>query len=583
MRSFSVAAAAPEGALDGVSSVSPLHALAVSAPSPMPDTLASLSAARSFNVIPQPSNALAVNTNISGAATQATGDVFTALDPASPTAGADAANALFAGSGINVDPANIQIVGAASSIGLYDGSLAGLGVGPGLLLTSGTMPGTVNLDPGFGWDNGMAGDADLDTVVNQVFATQSYDASSITFSFNNTDPAVTGISFNAVFGSEEYPEWVDAFVDVAAVMVNGQNYAFFNNDPNAPLSVVSPNLAAGYFNDNADGHLPIEYDGVSNLLTITAPVQMGMNTIKIAIADTGDHILDSGLFLSNFKGTNIGSGGVTQEVPCTSGDDVVTGSNAAEHIDGQEGNDSISAGGGNDVVLGGIGDDSLDGGKGDDYLEGGDGKDSVNGGKGADVIQETSHDTIKGGAGIDTLKLAHGTWTAGETIVFNETIKFADGTKASHVEKFDFTGGSGNDTVTGGKYDDLLSGTGGTDSLNGGAGADHLDGGADADMLTGGLGADTFVYHNDSVGAGQDTIVDFSHAQGDVIELSHLDVANEGHFTIATSFSGVAGEIVISDTGNGYLVAADLTGDAVADLGILVMSQTALVASDFNW
>ncbi len=53
-----------------------------------------------------------------------------------------------------------------------------------------------------------------------------------------------------MFGSDEFPEWVDQFVDCAIFMVNGVNYALFNHDPTHPLSVVSSNLAAGYFQDN---------------------------------------------------------------------------------------------------------------------------------------------------------------------------------------------------------------------------------------------------------------------------------------------------------------------------------------------
>ena len=70
------------------------------------------------------------------------------------------------------------------------------------------------------------------------------------------------------------------------------------HDPNHPLSVISPNLAAGYFVDNASGALPTEYDGVSAKLKFVAPIQPGANTITIGIADTGDAILDSGMFVS---------------------------------------------------------------------------------------------------------------------------------------------------------------------------------------------------------------------------------------------------------------------------------------------
>lgn len=153
-------------------------------------------------------------------------------------------NALLApNSGIVVDPGSIQLQAVGESVNFYDGGLQG--IGSGLLLTSGFTPGTANTSTSFGGDNSLAGNAALDAVVNTVFQTQSFNATTLTFSFTVTDPTATSVSFDLVFGSEEYPEWVDAYVDVAVVLVNGVNVALFNHDPNHPLSVISPNLAAG--------------------------------------------------------------------------------------------------------------------------------------------------------------------------------------------------------------------------------------------------------------------------------------------------------------------------------------------------
>lgn len=400
---------------------------------------------------------------------------FTVADPSQAGAVADA---LMGGTaGITIDPASVQIVDGSSSLMFYDGSSPELGIGPGLLLTTGTTPGTTNTDTGFGVDNGMPGDPALDAVVNAVFNTSSYDATTVSFTFDVTDPSITGISFNLLFGSEEYPEWVDQFVDIGAVVVNGTNVAYFGNDPSAPLSVLSSNLAAGYFNDNADSHLPIEYDGVSNLLTISAPVHMGTNTIEIGIADTGDHILDSGMFISHLIGTTgSGSGGVTIDVPCTPGDDVKTGTLAAETFDAGDGNDTIDGSGGNDTILGGIGNDVLKGSDGNDYLDGGDGTDTVNGGAGNDVITETSGDNINGGSGIDTLILNETTAATGQVFSFaaelTDNSKLPDGTVVQSIEQVNFLGSVFADSITGGSGNDQFTGNGGKDTINGGNGTD---------------------------------------------------------------------------------------------------------------
>ncbi|MEI8012621.1 MAG: choice-of-anchor L domain-containing protein [Candidatus Omnitrophota bacterium] len=289
------------------------------------------------------------------------------------------------------------------AVNFYDGSLTALGIGAGLLFTTGTTPGMTNTVGWFGQDNSAAsgffynGDADIDAVVNSVFQTQSYDATTLSFDFTVSDTAATSVSFDIVFGSDEYPEWVDQFVDCAIVTVNGVNYALFNHDPAHPLSVVSSNLAAGYFQDNAADPvtgaslLPIEYDGVSHGLKIIAPIIAGgaTNHIKIGIADTGDHIYDSGMFIANFAAGVIPGSGVvsTQSGSCTESSDVVTGSTQDEYFDLKAGNDTLYAGAGDDIVVAGQGNDVVYGGSGNDEMMGGGGDDTLDGGDGiADTV-----------------------------------------------------------------------------------------------------------------------------------------------------------------------------------------------------
>jgi len=297
--------------------------------------------------------------------------------------------------GVAIEAGSVQVRASAdSAISLYDGSLAPLGIGAGLLITSGTVPGTTNTVGWFGQSNAYAsgfmnGDADIDAIINRVFQTKSYDATSLSFAFRITDPTAVSISFDLVFGSDEYPEWVDQFVDAAVVIINGVNYALFEQNPNRPLSVLSPNLAAGYFQNNANNSLPVEYDGVSRVLRIVAPILGGgaLNTIKIAVADAGDHIYDSGLFISGLRaGTTPGQGLVTRpSSPCTESSDYVSGGLSGESFDLLGGDDSCFAGGGSDIVDGGAGNDTIDGGSGDDFLKGGAGNDSLIGGAGSDT------------------------------------------------------------------------------------------------------------------------------------------------------------------------------------------------------
>ena len=296
-------------------------------------------------------------------------------------------------SGLTISGPIVLKASGANAVNFYANSLADLGIGNGLLLTSGTTPGTTNTVGWFGTDNSIwpdtfyNGDADIDAVVNTVFQTQSYDATTLEFDVT-AGASATSVSFDLVFGSDEYPEWVDQFVDCAIFMVNGVNYALFNHDANHPLSVVSANLAAGYFQDNGGNVLPIEYDGVSHVLKIVAPITPGaVNHIKIGIADTGDHIYDSGIFITNLAAGNIPGSGVVTTSPgnCTDGADTVTGSAKDEYFDLKGGDDVVYAGAGDDIVVAGAGMDKVFGGSGQDQIKGDQGDDDIDGGDGDDT------------------------------------------------------------------------------------------------------------------------------------------------------------------------------------------------------
>ena len=349
---------------------------------------------------------------------------------------------LAANSGISMIAGSIQLLPSGpSAVNFYDGSLAALGIAAGLLLTSGTTPGTSNTVDWFGDDNsgstGFAnGDPDIDAVVNTVFQTQSYDATTLAFDFTVADPSATSVSFDIVFGSDEYPEWVDQFVDSAVVLVNGVNYALFNHDPMHPLSVVSSNLAAGYFIDNASNVLPIEYDGVSHVLKIVAPIHAGTNTIKIGIADTGDHIYDSGIFLANLAAGNIPGSGVVITPPTagTDNSDTLSGSSKDEYFDLKGGDDTVYAGAGDDIVVAGSGNDVVYGGSGDDDLKGDSGDDTIDGGdgndsavfSGASAEYSVTYDALAGAYLITDSKTGSAS-EGSDTLTATEGVQFSDG------------------------------------------------------------------------------------------------------------------------------------------------------------
>ncbi len=136
---------------------------------------------------------------------------------------------------------------------------------------------------------------------------------------------------------------------------------------------------------------------------------------------------------------------------------------------------------------------------------------------------------------------------------------------------------------------DRLIGTSGGDVLIGGDGADILIGGGGSDLLKGGRGADTFVFQalSDSGAASgtQDQILDFSHAEGDRIDLSAIDAnsrtGGDDAFTLVTWFTKTPGELVSKARPDGYLLQADANGDGVADFTLFVHASAPLTAGDF--
>ncbi len=297
--------------------------------------------------------------------------------------------------GLSIDFNSIDVVygsfidffgtsGDGTSISLYDGGKPEINIGSGILLTSGNAaPNDTNTQSGYGafltYDAEPSA-PDLSEVATAAFpdSGELQDINILEFDFTVTDPFIHGIRFDLVFGSDEYPEFSDSsYVDVAAVFLNGNNIALFNNDASQPLSVIGTNLDVGNFQDNTDGSIPIEYDGLSNTLTIFGTTQPGVNTLRIAIADTGDQNYDSGLFLANLQGTQLTGSGISGVTYGTEGADNISGTDNFETFDTGDGDDIIDPGLGNDVVLAGGGNDTIVGGKGSNQIDGGSGVDTV--------------------------------------------------------------------------------------------------------------------------------------------------------------------------------------------------------------
>lgn len=155
--------------------------------------------------------------------------------------------------------------------------------------------------------------------VSQISNQATYDANVLKFSFT-VAPGVNAVTTNFVFASEEYPEWTGLFRDGFAFVVDGVNYARFADHSFVTLSnpgastLANPITTEGsnqFLLDNRPDAFgqqvaPMEYDGLTHVLTATGVLQDGLavHTIEVVIADSNDQVWDSAVFLSHLRTFN---------------------------------------------------------------------------------------------------------------------------------------------------------------------------------------------------------------------------------------------------------------------------------------
>ncbi len=212
------------------------------------------------------------------------------------------------------------IICGGGAIGTFTADGSDLGLDKGLLITSGDANGAANPGAFFtSVDNGNLGDLELDYLSG--VGNPSFNACVIELDvFVATDE----LTFEYVFGSEEYPEFVNSnFNDIFAFLVSGPgimgdpnianqlNIATLPDGNNTPITINSVNSSQNweYYRNNENG-LSVAYDGLTSDFmgikkSLTARVGVEpCNTyhLKIAVGDRTDQVFDSGVFLSEIKG-----------------------------------------------------------------------------------------------------------------------------------------------------------------------------------------------------------------------------------------------------------------------------------------
>lgn len=234
-------------------------------------------------------------------------------------------------------------------------------------------------------------------------------------------------------------------------------------------------------------------------------------TFSVTISNATDGIIiDADMVTGTIVSDDVAAAPVvdTSAVYLSEGSDRYNGSNDADWVFGLGNNDRIN------------------GKNGDDILNGGDGNDVLNGGNGMDTA---SYDGASGGVSVSLA-----------------------------VTQWQQTGGSDRDKL---RNIENLSGSEFSDQLTGNNSSNILTGEAGDDTLFGGNSADTFVF---KTGDGDDTIGDFSVAQGDLIDISAYGFSSTSDFD---SFRYQGGDTIVQlDEDNSITVSnINLTSGINAD------------------
>lgn len=227
--------------------------------------------------------------------------------------------------GPGVIVSNEQLFSSAIGQGIFTGNGGSMGFDNGIVLTSGRAvdaegPNSQVFPNATSFVTGQPGDP----LLTQAAGAPTQDRCELRF---DVIPLSDTLTFRYVFASEEYPEYVcSGFNDVFGFYVSGPNPqgGNYNNQnvaiiPGSSLPVaintVNPGVAgsqgtpngcvslaysAFYVSNNVQGQGTIEYDGHTIVLRALIPVvKCQTYTLRLMVADAGDGLWDSGVFLES--------------------------------------------------------------------------------------------------------------------------------------------------------------------------------------------------------------------------------------------------------------------------------------------
>lgn len=241
-----------------------------------------------------------------------------------PTTNTSALGAALGGGGLlTINGVTINN-GASSQFGTYTGFTSPpVTIGDGVVLSTGQVVQTT-----LGFNNGLQGSGSTPSTNTGQPGTAAFDAygagnienfsdsndvASMTVAFTLSAPSQVGFDF--IFGSIEHPEFTSNFTDAFLAFLNGSasaNQIVFdaaNNPVQVGVSFASALTTSDTNTAFGDPH------GLVKLQTFTFnQLSAGSHTLNFQVGDVNDHILDSAVFISNFR-AEAGTPGTTPTVP----------------------------------------------------------------------------------------------------------------------------------------------------------------------------------------------------------------------------------------------------------------------------
>ncbi|MDH5218434.1 MAG: PEP-CTERM sorting domain-containing protein [Gammaproteobacteria bacterium] len=216
---------------------------------------------------------------------------------------------------------NGQNAGAAVSSGTFTNVDNTYGIGAGIVLSTGDVRDyasgantVINKSTDYGTNATAAQELLLDPITGGAF--DHYDVTQFDVVFD-VDAATESIFFNAVFGSDEFPEFVGSdYIDAFGIYLNGINIASFDSWP-VNVDHSDMGMLAG---TELDGILDPTNGTGDPIMLFEGMVTPGSknNVLTFIIADSSDGVYDSTVYLSglgNFPPRGGQPGGGVVNVP----------------------------------------------------------------------------------------------------------------------------------------------------------------------------------------------------------------------------------------------------------------------------